>query len=1225
MSRRSRFLLAAVVPWVVLGIVFAQRPDPDAPKMTPKNKDVKPLEYVEANVPFYPPNGRGGDPLKQMQKPLDPAESMKHLVHPVDFEVKLFAAEPDIGKPICMAWDEKGRLWIAETVDYPNELQQQGRGRDRIRICEDTDGDGKADKFTVFADNLSIPTSMCFSKGGVIVHQAPHTLFLKDTNGDDKADERKTLFTGWSTGDTHAGPSNMVYGHDNWIYGIVGYAGFKGRIGGEQQDFRQGFYRFKPDGSKFEFLRNTNNNSWGVSLSEEGILFGSTANGNPSVYMPIPNRYYEAVRGWSSRQLAGIAGNARMEPITNQVRQVDFHGHFTAAAGHALYTARTYPKQYWNRTAFVNEPTGHLVATFVIEAQGSDFRSRNAYNLLASDDEWTSPIMSEVGPDGCVWVIDWYNFIVQHNPTPRGFKTGKGNAYETELRDKKHGRIYRLVPKEGKPAKPLDLSKAKPEELVATLKNDNLFWRRHAQRLLVEREKKDVVPALIELVNDDKVDDIGLNTTVIHALYTLQGLGALDGSDAKATEAAIKALKHKSAGVRRNALVVLPREQSSLNSTIELLKDPDAQVRLAALLALAEMKSNNEAGAAIAKMLLEEKNNRDRWIPDAATSAAAKHDRGFLTGIATAKDPPTRVLDVVGIVSEHMARGGSGDAIPALVIALEGADKNVAEAIVAGFAKGWTGTTKVAWTDDSDKALTSLMAKLSPAGRGRLVKLSTIWGSKGGAKNREEITRAMLLTLGNEKESETARIDAAKQLIELDPASDAILEKLLEVITPKTSPELAAGIVEAAGNSASKQTGPAILKQLTGWSPAVRASGLRVLLTRKDSVKALLEVMEKEPSLLKELALDQKLMLTESQDKEIRERARKLVESGGGLPNADRQKVVEELVSLTKKKGDATLGKAVFKKNCATCHTHTGEGGSVGPDLTGMAVHPKEELLVQIMDPSRNVEGNYRLYNIATEDGKVLQGLLASETKTSVEIVDAQAKKFVILRSNIEAMNASPKSLMPEGFEKQLKPEEITDLLEFLTQRGKYLPLPLEKVATIVSTKGMFNAADSDVERLILKEWTPKTVKGVPFVLVDPRGDRVPNVILLYGPQGSTAPKMPKSVTLPCNSAAKAIHLLSGVSGWGTPNGERGSVSMIVRLTYADGKTEDHELKNGEHFADYIRKIEVPKSEYAFAMRNQQMRYLSIQPKRNEIIKTIDFVKGSDNSAPIVMAVTVEN
>src|SRR5207249_47310 len=230
---------------------------------------------------------------------------------------------------------------------------------------------------------------------------------------------------------------------------------------------------------KLEFLRATNNNSWGLGFSEDGHLFGSTANGNPSVHMPIANRYYESVRGWSAPVAPSMAGNAKMHPITDKVRQVDWHGHFTAAAGHALYTARLYPKEYWNRTAFVCEPTGHLVATFVITPKGADFTSRNSWNLVASDDEWFAPIMAEVGPDGQVWILDWYNYIVQHNPTPRGYTTGKGNAYETDLRDKKHGRIYRLVHKKSTPTKQPNL--ATLEALVQALASDNMFWRRHAQ------------------------------------------------------------------------------------------------------------------------------------------------------------------------------------------------------------------------------------------------------------------------------------------------------------------------------------------------------------------------------------------------------------------------------------------------------------------------------------------------------------------------------------------------------------------------------------------------------------------------------------------------------------------------------------------------------------------------------------------------------------------------
>jgi hypothetical protein len=251
--------------------------------------------------------------------------------------------------------------------------------------------------------------------------------------------------------------------------------------------------------------------------------------------------------------------------------------------------------------------------------------------------------------------------------------------------------------------------------------------------------------------------------------------------------------------------------------------------------------------------------------------------------------------------------------------------------------------------------------------------------------------------------------------------------------------------------------------------------------------------------------------------------------------------------------------------------------------------------------------------------------VLTSESKTSIELADAEGKPHVILRSDVEELQVSPKSIMPEGFEKQVPPEGLANLLEFLTTRGRYLPLDLTKAATIVSTTGMFYDKNAPAERLIFADWSPKVFEGVPFRLVDPRGDRVPNVVMLYGPIGTFPPKMPKSVSLACNAPAKSIHLLSGVSGWGYPGGREGSVSLTVRLHYADGTTEDHPLKNGIHFADYIRRVDVPESKFAFAVRGQQVRYLSIHPKRNDTITQIEFLKGPDATAPVVLAVTLED
>jgi putative heme-binding domain-containing protein len=338
---------------------------------------------------------------------------------------------------------------------------------------------------------------------------------------------------------------------------------------------------------------------------------------------------------------------------------------------------------------------------------------------------------------------------------------------------------------------------------------------------------------------------------------------------------------------------------------------------------------------------------------------------------------------------------------------------------------------------------------------------------------------------------------------------------------------------------------------------------------------------------------------------------------------AERRKVAAQLQHLTTTRGDLGRGKQVFAKHCARCHAPPG-GPRIGPDLTEFATHSREELLDRILVPRRTSLILYQVSTLTTKDGEVFTGVVVSRGETAIDVIDAQTKRTTLQRSQVAESVPSKRSLMPYDFDKQLKPDEITDLLAFLTDTGKYRPVPLDNVATAVSTRGMFYSQTNETERMVFLDWKPKWFEGVPFVLVDPRGESQNNVVLLYGPQGTVPPTMPRSVSLPCNTAVKKVHLLGGVSGWGYPYGNTRSVSMIVRLNYKDGKTEDHELKNGEHLADYIRREDVPGSRFAFDLGGRQLRYLAIHAERNELVDTIELIKGPDQTAPLVMAVTVE-
>lgn len=1221
---------------------FADLESFTAPKMTELRTDVAPFEYVDVGpkIPNYTPGrqwGVQGAPKTTMQLPLSVEESMKHYVTPEGMALRLYADERHFeAKPIAMNWDERGRLWICETLDYPNEL---GQNRDRIRICEDTDGDNVADKFTIFAEGLSIPTAIMIYRGGAVVQNATETLYLKDTDGDDKADLKTTLITGWAAGDTHGGVSNFRYGLDNWIWSMQGYNDSTPEYNGKKsQSFRQGFWRFKlsqddpPKVTDLEFVRSTNNNTWGLGISEDGLIFGSTANHNPSVFMPIANRYYEKVRGWAPTDIGTIADTYLFRPITENIRQVDQFGGYTAGAGHALYTARTFPQQWWNKTAFVCGPTGHLVGTFVLRRDGTAYKSTSPTNLIASDDEWAAPIMAEVGPDGAVWVIDWYNYIIQHNPTPQGFKTGKGNAYESDLRDKKHGRIYRVVPVASQDVVHpwSSLAKATDADLVEALQHPSMTWRLHAQRLLIERNATSVEPHLLALIADQSLDEIGLNVGAIHALWALNGLKLDDAS--KFVSTAATALVHPSAGVRRNAAAVLATSKEGQRALLvagSLATDNDAQARLQGILCLADMEASEAAGQIVGSVARS--GNLDTWESDAVTSAAATHAVYFLKALVAAdQKPDVRLSDSAlrtsEIVAEHLGRGRpTVEQMHVLIRGLENAPPELSEVVLRGLTAGWPRNYRLEATEPLEASLLKLMERVPAGSKGKLLQVASLCGSKALESYAKEIVASLLSVVKDSKAITSQRVDAAREAIGFQSENAEVLVDVLDAINLQTTPDLAVGIIEAAGLSTADSLGTELVQRSAQMTPQAKAATMRVLLSRPATTTALLKAFEAGTADIGDLTLDQKQALRAHPDKEIRKSAEALMAKGGGLPDADRDKVLKSLLPLCEETGDLVVGKAMFVKHCSKCHMHGAEGKTIGPNLTGMAVHPKHELLTHIIDPSRSVEGNFRIYTVAKTDGLVINGMMSGESRTAITIIDSEAKEHNIPREDIEDLIRSRKSLMPEGFEKQMTAEELSSLLEFLTQKGKYLPISLDRYATAISTKGLFGGNDDNgPDRMVFSDWTPKIFKDVPFILTDPRGKSVPNIILLNGPNGTIPPTMPKSVMLPCNSPAKAIHLLSGVGGWSFPFDANKTVSMIVRLHFKDGTTEDIELINGVHFADYIRRVDVPGSEFAYALGGQQIRRVTLTPKRPDVIDTIELVKGPDRTAPIIMAVTVE-
>jgi putative membrane-bound dehydrogenase-like protein len=693
-----------------------------------------PLQRLPGEVPNYE---RRPEAVKQ-QAPLSPKDSMRYTQVPADFDLQLFVAEPDIVKPIYMAWDERGRAWVVEARDYPHGLIPEGEpGHDSIKICEDTDGDGKADKFTIFADKLNLATSLVFVNGGIMVSEARHMLFLKDTDGDDKADVRQAILPGWGTGDTHAMQSNLGRGFDNWIYGAVGYSNFRGTVRGKDMQFGQGVFRFKADGSALEFLHQYNNNTWGFGLNEHGDVFGSTANGNPSFYGYLPAHILNPTQPGIGRRGGGggggggfrpgyrlgsdnaadapaanvrrlpsaksLAPGMRMHPNTPNVRMVDNFGGYTAAAGHAFMVSDALPPRLQGK-ALVTEPTAKLIGIMDIQRDGAGYKVLDGGNLLASTDEWMSPIFADVGPDGAVWVIDFYSFIIQHNPTPSlqsagiHATTGRGGAYMTEnnLRDQTHGRIYRVVWKDGPKSSINSLAKARTPELVAALDSGNQFWSLTAQRLIVDNKVTDAAPALKKRVRSGSG-----GKGAIHALWSLEGIGALDKDTHQA------ALLDKDPALRRNAIRALPANETGrqLFFSSPVIQDPDLLTRQVAFVKLAEFPTIPEIKTVVAQLPRIASNTSDNFLNDTLTllgrihsvSGVGQNEVKVAAGDAKRGEDLFHNSPVAACASCHMVNGKGGDVGPILDGIAVRADKAyILESLMdpnAKFAKGFEDLT----------------------------------------------------------------------------------------------------------------------------------------------------------------------------------------------------------------------------------------------------------------------------------------------------------------------------------------------------------------------------------------------------------------------------------------------------------------------------------------------------------------------------------------------------
>jgi putative membrane-bound dehydrogenase-like protein len=985
--------------------------------------------------------------------PKSPGASLHSMQPRPGFEVELVAAEPLVLDPIAFAWGPDAKLWVVEMSDYP--LGEDGRGKfgGRVRYLEDSDGDGRYDRSTVFLDGLGYPTGVVPWRSGVLVTCAPEIFYAEDTNGDGRADVRRTLFSGFGEGNQQHRVNGLVWGLDNWVYCANGDSGGRikshGPLVNEQvrnpkselqnaADISGRDFRIRPDTGELD--PQTGQTQFGRAQDDWGNWFGGN-NSNPMYHFVLADHYTRRnphVAPPDPRVHVSVTpGAAPVYPISRTLARFNdpfAFNRFTSANSVIVYRDDLFGPGF-EGNAFVSEPVHNLVHRELMAPRGVTFTSRRADDeqqseFLASSDNWFRPTMIRVGPDGALWIADMYRHVIEHPEwIPKSWQE------KLDLRaGHDRGRIYRVHPV-GKTPRPVPrLDRLSTTELVAALDSPSGWQRDMVQMMLVWRQDNAAVAPLEKLVTGCPRPQARL-----HALCTL------DGMDAVRDEIMLRASNDPHPGVRRHAVRLsgprAARSAAIASRLVELAGDSDLHVRMQLAYTLGDW-DDPRAGRALGQIAARDAT--DRYITAAVLSSATSHVDEILAAVlapnkpaappsgtaspATAS-PPTELLEkLIGLAVAQ----GNDDALARvleLIAAGESArpkdggtmGKDARPTTAAGFAN-WQFTTFAAVLDALDRRNRSLAA------------LGARRGSLKVAVDRLAAVFAAARARAADPAVPPADRIVAVRLLGRGPnqSADDVMA-LAGLLTPQTTSDVQLAAVAAMGRLRDDRV-PTLL--VTGWrghSPGLRGAILDVLLGREPLTRALLDRIEHREIPAAEIGAVHRQRLLQHQTPALRDRAAKLL---GTAADASRTTVLEQYRPALADKGDVTRGAAVFKRVCAACHKLAGMGTEIGPDLHALSDRSPASLLTAILDPNRAVEAKFVSYAAATKDGRIFSGMLAAETGNSITLVAQEGKRETILRTELEELQSTGKSLMPDGVERDVTVQEMTDLIAFLGTNG---------------------------------------------------------------------------------------------------------------------------------------------------------------------------------------------
>ena len=935
---------------------------------------------------------------------------------PEPLVMELVAAEPAVVDPVAVTFDEHGRPYVVEYRDYPTGPPGGGPPLSRIVRLDDADGDGVHESSTLVADGLAFAQGVLAIRGGLLVTASPDLLFLADDDGDGRADRREVLATGFKAGNPQLRAACPTLGIDNAVWITGGLSGGRIRLPGAPEESAVAIDRrdLRVDLARGTLAAASGFGQFGNARDDVGRRFNAS-NRNPLMAVLLPaaalarNPLVDVGPGYEDAAPSGA--DSRVFPVVaTRSTALSHAGTHTSACGLTIFRGDLLGPESAG-DAFTCEPVGHLVTRRRIESAGGGFTSRHVepegIDFLASRETFFRPVFAATAPDGALWVVDMCRGSVEH---PDYMPPGVAATVDHRAGDAA-GRIWRIrdPARTVRPWSP----PASAAAAVALLADPNGWRRDTAQRLLVEGRFPDAVAALERCVAT--VDE---SPATNHALWALEGLGALEGRHvARAAASSHAAVRETAAHLAADAVGWCDHatDRAPLLGTVagRLVDDPDPHVRLAATLLAA---GDPSPAATDALAAAAGRGDVDRVIARAIVSGAGGRALPLIGRVAASSTTLPATVDRCWLVEALAATATGSDP-----------EREGLLALLAGT------TPRGAWFDVA--ALAGWARRLpltSRADRDRLAPLLTLADAiAADAAALAPLRLAAIRCLGAAAAGRTEGAGGA------DPAV-AARERLHTLGAGQHPPEIQRAALTALAASGDGATIDRVIAVVPALEPTVRAAVITTLADRRDAAGRLLGAIEAGTLAAPLVPLERRALLAKSTDETVRTAAERIWPPAAPGDTAAR---IDELVGRAAHGGDRARGRDVFTRHCAACHRTSGVGHAVGPDLAEAADRPLERLVGDIVDPNRSVEPRWEAAVVVTADGEVVDGVLAESGADTVVLARAGGERRVVPRSAIDTLSATGRSLMPEGFGRTIPAVEFVDLIEFLRD-GRPVPRP---------------------------------------------------------------------------------------------------------------------------------------------------------------------------------------